>query len=87
MHIRQSAIEFVMFQFSCVTDTMRNFIQQLRQETGVRLCEKVFDPETDKPSKVRSTVITTLIGHLYSTMNDKSKLIEDAFCMPYYILC
>ena len=33
-------------------DTMRAYIQQLRQEMGVRICEKVFDPETDKPSKV-----------------------------------
>uniref|UniRef100_A0A287CRR9 Actin-related protein 2/3 complex subunit 3 n=1 Tax=Ictidomys tridecemlineatus TaxID=43179 RepID=A0A287CRR9_ICTTR len=24
---------------------------QLRQETGLRLCEKVFDPQNDKPSK------------------------------------
>jgi actin related protein 2/3 complex subunit 3 len=32
-------------------DTMRSFLLQLRQETGLRLVEKVFDPETDKPSK------------------------------------
>jgi len=32
-------------------DTMRSFLQQLRQETGLRLTERVFDPETDKPSK------------------------------------
>lgn len=32
-------------------DTMRAYIQQLRQEIGARLVEKVFDPETDKPSK------------------------------------
>lgn len=32
-------------------ETMRAYILQLRQETGVRVCEKVFDPETDKPSK------------------------------------
>lgn len=25
---------------------------QIRQEVGVRMCEKVFDPQTDKPSKV-----------------------------------
>ena len=31
---------------------MRNYLQQIRQETGLRLCEKVFDPATDKPSKV-----------------------------------
>lgn len=32
-------------------DTMRAYLQQLRQETGVRLLDKVFDPQTDKPSK------------------------------------
>ncbi|XP_035218288.1 actin-related protein 2/3 complex subunit 3-like isoform X2 [Stegodyphus dumicola] len=32
-------------------DTMRQYLQQLRQECGLRLCEKVFDPETGKPSK------------------------------------
>ena len=31
---------------------MRAYLQQIRQETGVRMCEKIFDPETDKPSKV-----------------------------------
>jgi len=38
----------------CV-DTMRAYVQQLRQEMGVRICDKVFDPETDKPSKVIRT--------------------------------
>ncbi|XP_075690686.1 actin-related protein 2/3 complex subunit 3 isoform X1 [Rhinoderma darwinii] len=32
-------------------EVMRAYLQQLRQETGLRLCEKVFDPQTDKPSK------------------------------------
>jgi len=32
-------------------DTMRQYLQQIRQETGLRMCEKVFDPATDKPSK------------------------------------
>ncbi|KAK3606476.1 hypothetical protein CHS0354_041427 [Potamilus streckersoni] len=32
-------------------DNMRAFLQQIRQETGLRMCEKVFDPQTDKPSK------------------------------------
>jgi len=32
-------------------DNMRAYLQQLRQEMGVRMVEKVFDPETDKPSK------------------------------------
>ena len=33
-------------------DTMRAYFQQVRQETGLRVVEKVFDPATDKPSKV-----------------------------------
>ena len=40
-------------------DTMRAYIQQLRQECGARVCEKVFDPATDKPSKVCMTVAET----------------------------
>lgn len=32
-------------------DNMRAYLQQIRQETGIRMCEKVFDPATDKPSK------------------------------------
>ncbi|XP_071945806.1 actin-related protein 2/3 complex subunit 3-B-like [Antedon mediterranea] len=32
-------------------DTLRQYIQQIRQETGLRVIEKVFDPATDKPSK------------------------------------
>uniref|UniRef100_A0A3P8QMW8 Actin-related protein 2/3 complex subunit 3 n=1 Tax=Astatotilapia calliptera TaxID=8154 RepID=A0A3P8QMW8_ASTCA len=32
-------------------ETMRAYLQQLRQETGLRLCDRVFDPQTDKPSK------------------------------------
>ena len=35
------------------TETMRGYLQQIRQETGLRLCDRVFDPQTDKPSKVR----------------------------------
>ncbi|KAK2094662.1 Actin- protein 2/3 complex subunit 3 [Saguinus oedipus] len=30
---------------------MRVHLQQRRQETGLRLCEKVFNPQNDKPSK------------------------------------
>ncbi|KAK6476544.1 actin-related protein 2/3 complex subunit 3-like [Huso huso] len=36
---------------SVPAETMRTYLQQIRQETGLRLCEKVFDPQTDKPSK------------------------------------
>ncbi|CAL8237074.1 unnamed protein product [Arctogadus glacialis] len=32
-------------------ETMRSYLQQLRQETGLRLCDRVFDSATDKPSK------------------------------------
>lgn len=32
-------------------DLMRQYFQQLRQETGARIVRKVFDPNTDKPSK------------------------------------
>jgi len=32
-------------------DLMRTYILQLRQETGLRVADKVFDPNTDKPSK------------------------------------
>ncbi|KAG8178805.1 hypothetical protein JTE90_015358 [Oedothorax gibbosus] len=32
-------------------DTMMLYLKQLRQECGARLCEKVFDAETGKPSK------------------------------------
>ncbi len=32
-------------------DQVRLYLTQLRQETGQRLVEKVFDPATDKPSK------------------------------------
>ncbi|KAK6190802.1 hypothetical protein SNE40_002589 [Patella caerulea] len=32
-------------------ETMRAYLQQLRQETGLRMIEKVFDPNSNKPSK------------------------------------
>lgn len=32
-------------------ETMRQYLQQLRQETGLRMCDKVFDPQTDKSNK------------------------------------
>ncbi|KAJ8346517.1 hypothetical protein SKAU_G00279180 [Synaphobranchus kaupii] len=35
------------------TETMRMYLQQIRQETGLTLCDRVFDPQTDKPSKVK----------------------------------
>lgn len=33
------------------SDLLRAYLQQIRQETGLRICQRVFDPETDKPSK------------------------------------
>ncbi|KAJ7377284.1 Actin- protein 2/3 complex subunit 3 [Desmophyllum pertusum] len=33
-------------------DSVRAYLTQLRQELGQRLIEAVFDPQTDKPSKV-----------------------------------
>lgn len=36
-------------------ETMRAYLQQIRQETGLRLCDRVFDSQTDKPSKVSPT--------------------------------
>ncbi|KAM9633258.1 actin-related protein 2/3 complex subunit 3-like [Trichechus inunguis] len=32
-------------------EVMKAYLQQLRQEMGLRLCEKVFDSQNDKPSK------------------------------------
>ena len=34
-----------------IADLMRQYLQQIRQETGVRVCEKVFGSEDGKPSK------------------------------------
>jgi actin related protein 2/3 complex, subunit 3 len=36
---------------SQLLDQMRLYLQQLRQETGNRICEKVFNTEDGKPSK------------------------------------
>lgn len=37
--------------FKLITDMMRQYLQQLRQETGNRVCEKVFTTDDGKPSK------------------------------------
>ena len=44
-----------------ILEVMRSYLQQLRQETGLRLCEKVFDPQNDKPSKVKTLFIAYLV--------------------------
>lgn len=36
------------------TDLLRQYLTQLRQELGLRLCDKVYDSETGKASKVSS---------------------------------
>ena len=46
-------LEVVFRKVLSLSESMRLFLQQLRQETGVRVVEKVFDADTDKPSKVR----------------------------------
>lgn len=33
------------------SDLMRQYLQQVRQEVGARICEKVFSTEDGKPSK------------------------------------
>ncbi|CAB3365320.1 actin-related protein 2/3 complex subunit 3 [Cloeon dipterum] len=38
-------------QTSAEADLMRLYLQQLRQETGVRVCEKVFSFDENRPSK------------------------------------
>lgn len=45
----------IKYTFSYYLDQMRAYLLQLRQELGQRLVEKVFDPQTDKPSKVIKT--------------------------------
>lgn len=47
------AAQFTLVLLCCFSEVMRAYLQQLRQETGLRLCDKVFDPQSDKPSKVR----------------------------------
>uniref|UniRef100_A0A2K5K7B1 Actin-related protein 2/3 complex subunit 3 n=1 Tax=Colobus angolensis palliatus TaxID=336983 RepID=A0A2K5K7B1_COLAP len=39
-------------------EVMRAYLHQLRQETGQRLCEQVFDPQNDKPSKWLTCFVT-----------------------------
>lgn len=34
-----------------ILDLMRNYLTQLRQETGNRICEKVFNTEDGRPNK------------------------------------
>lgn len=34
-------------------DKMKQYLEQLRKECSDRMIERVIDPETDKPSKVK----------------------------------
>ena len=47
----------------CVLDQMRQYITQLRQETGVRLVEKVYG-SGDQPSKV-CNILPLCVVHIY----------------------
>lgn len=49
---------------------MRAYLLQLRQETGLRLCDRVFDPQTDKPLKV-SVRLSTYIFRLCLVVDNK----------------
>ena len=42
----------MLFGTAFFLDMMRQYFTQLRQETGLRLCDRVFEADTDKPSKV-----------------------------------
>ena len=47
-----------------IADAMRAYLQQLRQETGLRLLSKVFDSATSKPSKViRISILKFFFQH------------------------
>jgi hypothetical protein len=35
-------------------DKMKQYLEQLRKECSDRMVDRVIDPETDKPSKVRN---------------------------------
>ena len=50
----------------CVLDQMRQYITQLRQETGVRLVEKVYG-SSDQPSKVCN--ILPCVWYIYTHTN------------------
>ena len=51
-----------------VIDTMRAYLTQLRQELGQRIIEAVFDPQTDKPSKV--PVLNSTCNMIFLTIFD-----------------
>jgi actin related protein 2/3 complex subunit 3 len=46
-----SACVALLSPIACVSDLMRQYLQQIRQEMGVRVCDKVFGSDDGKPSK------------------------------------
>ena len=60
--------------FVLSSETMRAYLQQIRQETGLRLCERVFDPQTDKPSKVRPWPLTSDLAVPWRPVTANSQL-------------
>lgn len=40
-----------MFNLNLIKEELRAFIKQLRLETGLRVCAKVYEEHGDKPSK------------------------------------
>lgn len=52
----QAHLHYLLFHYDSInqfvsSDVMRQYLQQLRQEAGVRVCEKVFSTEDGRPSK------------------------------------
>ena len=43
---------------SLLLDKMKQYLEQLRKECSDRMIERVIDPETDKPSKVKNRCLT-----------------------------
>lgn len=48
--ILQLQLNFAFFEI--FIDQCRAYVTQMRQELGQRIVEKVYDPQTNKPSKV-----------------------------------
>ena len=64
------------------TDTMRQYCQQLRQETGIRMLDKVFD-QGDKPSKVRyQETITFILGRSSDILNVHLHVLGPRYTRP-----
>jgi hypothetical protein len=44
---------------------MKQYLEQLRKECSDRMVDRVIDPETDKPSKVRKKIISKKKKNLF----------------------